>query len=85
LFRNRAEAMRTITLSVPEDFNDRYLMDLLRSLGIGPAEGNTSKTDGDGAADRGRILDKLAASGAFADINDPVDWQREQRRDRKLL
>jgi len=76
--------MRTITLSVPEDFNDRYLMDLLRSLGIGPAEGRPSGTDEDGAAERGRILDRLAASGVFAGISDPVDWQREQRKDRKL-
>ncbi len=26
----------------------------------------------------------LAASGAFADIADPVQWQREQRQDRPL-
>jgi hypothetical protein len=27
-------------------------------------------------------LEKLAASGAVADIEDPVQWQREIRRDR---
>ena len=29
-------------------------------------------------------LDKLAKSGAFADIEDPVAWQREIRKDRPL-
>ncbi len=29
-------------------------------------------------------LDKLAASDAFADIPDPVAWQREIRKDRPL-
>lgn len=29
-------------------------------------------------------FDQLAASGAFADIEDPVAWQREQRRDSPL-
>lgn len=32
----------------------------------------------------GDALGKLAASGAFADIEDPVAWQHEQRRDRPL-
>lgn len=36
-------------------------------------------------AERGRAmraaLEKLAASGAFADIKDPVAWQREIRKD----
>jgi hypothetical protein len=29
-------------------------------------------------------LEKLAALNAFADITDPVAWQREQRKDRDL-
>jgi len=29
-------------------------------------------------------LEKLAASGAFQDVTDPVAWQREIRRDRPL-
>ncbi len=29
-------------------------------------------------------LEKLAASRALADIEDPVEWQRETRRDRPL-
>ena len=39
-------------------------------------------------AERGRrmraALDKLAAADAFADIEDPVEWQRDIRRDRPL-
>lgn len=39
-------------------------------------------------AERGRrmadALRSLAAIGAFADIDDPVEWQREIRRDRPL-
>src|SRR5688572_30546474 len=38
--------------------------------------------------ERGRrmrdALEKLAASGAFADVRDPVEWQRDLRRDRRL-
>ncbi|MFL5384878.1 MAG: hypothetical protein ACJ8GN_20355 [Longimicrobiaceae bacterium] len=38
--------------------------------------------------ERGRqiadALDKLAAMHAFADIDDPVEWQREIRKDRPL-
>lgn len=30
------------------------------------------------------ILEKIAASNAFADIIDPVEWQRELRQDRPL-
>jgi len=30
------------------------------------------------------ILEKIAASNVFADINDPVEWQRELRQDRPL-
>ena len=29
-------------------------------------------------------LENLAAIGAFADIDDPVEWQREIRKDRPL-
>ncbi len=40
------------------------------------------------AADTGEkmaaALEKLAASGAVAGIEDPVAWQREVRRDRRL-
>jgi hypothetical protein len=85
LFRNTTETMRTITLSVPEDFNDRYLMELLLGLGISSVEGSPSGVNEDAAAQRGRILEKLAASKVFSSISDPVDWQREQRKDRKLL
>jgi hypothetical protein len=75
--------MRTITLSVPEEFNDRHLPVLLRSLGISSSE-DEGAADTDAAPERGRILEKLAASGVFAGISDPVGWQREQREDRKL-
>lgn len=38
--------------------------------------------------DRGKAmaqaLEKLAESGAFSDIEDPVAWQREVRKDRPL-
>jgi hypothetical protein len=30
------------------------------------------------------ILEKIAASNIFADISDPVEWQRELRQDRPL-
>ena len=30
------------------------------------------------------ILEKLAESGAFSEIEDPVSWQREIRKDRAL-
>ncbi|TAF43121.1 MAG: hypothetical protein EAZ68_08725, partial [Oscillatoriales cyanobacterium] len=30
------------------------------------------------------ILEKIAESNVFADINDPVEWQRELRQDRPL-
>lgn len=30
------------------------------------------------------ILEKIAASNVFADISDPVEWQRELRQDRPL-
>ncbi len=40
------------------------------------------------AADTGKrmasALEKLATSGAVADIKDPVAWQREMRQDRRL-
>ncbi len=40
------------------------------------------------ASDAGKrmasALQKLAASGAVADIEDPVAWQREMRQDRRL-
>ena len=32
----------------------------------------------------GALLQMLADGGAFADITDPVAWQREQRKDRPL-
>lgn len=76
--------MRTITLSVPEDFNDSQLMELLRSLGISTMEEQPTAA-ADTAIERGRILDRLVAAKAFSDISDPVAWQREQRTDRKLL
>jgi hypothetical protein len=42
----------------------------------------------DHTADRGKrmaeALEKLAASDAFAEISDPVEWQREIRKDRPL-
>lgn len=30
------------------------------------------------------VLERLAASGGVASINDPLQWQREQRQDRDL-
>ena len=33
----------------------------------------------------GELLATLAKKGTFADIKDPVAWQREQRKDRPLL
>lgn len=40
------------------------------------------------ASERGRrmaeALEELARGGAFADIEDPVHWQREMRQDRNL-
>lgn len=42
----------------------------------------------DQTADRGKrmaeALEKLAASDAFSEISDPVEWQREIRKDRPL-
>jgi len=47
----------------------------------------SSPTDSDVVA-RGRrmveILEKLAAMNAFSEISDPVEWQREIRKDRPL-
>jgi len=47
----------------------------------------SSLTDSDVVA-RGRrmveILEKLAAMNAFSEISDPVEWQREIRKDRPL-
>jgi hypothetical protein len=31
-----------------------------------------------------KAFETLAALGTFADINDPVDWQRQMRKDRPL-
>ncbi|MFB2982403.1 hypothetical protein [Microseira sp. BLCC-F43] len=31
------------------------------------------------------ILEKIAASNVFANVSDPVEWQRELRQDPKLL
>lgn len=41
-------------------------------------------TDSERAAEMLAILEKLAARNPFAEITDPVEWQREQRRDRPL-
>ena len=47
----------------------------------------SSQNDSDVVA-RGRrmveILEKLAAMNAFSEISDPVEWQREIRKDRPL-
>lgn len=44
--------------------------------------------EGTSVPDRGKAmaeaLEKLAQSGAFSDIEDPVAWQREIRKDRPL-
>lgn len=41
-------------------------------------------TDAERGARMVAILEKLAARNPFAEIDDPVAWQKEQRRDRPL-
>ena len=60
-------------------------------LGDRPVEVEVALVDGPtDAADpeRGKkmaaVLEKIAARGRLAAIEDPVEWQREMRRDRRL-
>jgi len=76
-------AMRTITLNVPEDYDYRSLLELLNGLGIGTENLHTEPRLNSGE-ERKRILNKLAAMGGLSQIEDPVAWQRDVRKDRDL-
>ncbi len=75
--------MRTITLNVPEDYDYHSLLELLNGLGIGTEHPNSEQRPNSGE-ERKRILNQLAAMGGLSQIEDPVVWQREQRKDRDL-
>ena len=67
--------------------NDDHLPREAAFDGINPWEATGSPTNSD-VVERGRrmveILEKLAAMNAFSEISDPVEWQREIRKDRPL-
>ncbi len=47
-------------------------------------EGAPPDPDPDRGRKMAKVLDDLARIGAFADVENPVRWQREVRRDRAL-
>ena len=55
-------------------------------LGVTTVAGNESleRATADAGERMAAALEKLAASNAVADIEDPVEWQREIRRERPL-
>ena len=71
-----AELIQEEVNSLPEA-KQREVLDFLKKLST-PAR---KRSDGKKMAE---ALEKLAESGAFADITDPVEWQREIRKDRPL-
>jgi bifunctional DNA-binding transcriptional regulator/antitoxin component of YhaV-PrlF toxin-antitoxin module len=84
-------------LSLPEGYRLRHhlqggsrlrVAEDARRIVLEPVEEATPRLSSERTPDAGRrmaaALEKLAASGAVARIEDPVEWQREIRRDRPL-
>lgn len=42
------------------------------------------ETDGQDESELGTLLDELAEADPYSDIDDPVEWQKELRRERDL-
>ena len=79
-----SESYRAILKGDQLEWTDRVPSGLAREQ---PVE-VTILDEPDRIADRGRrmaeALEKLAAADAFSEISDPVEWQREIRKDRPL-
>ena len=74
-----------ITLKTNNAQQDKYLMALIKSL---EELGITIKRDNDTKKNNGKavvaMLRKIAAKGGIEAIPDPMKWQRQIRKDRKL-
>ncbi len=66
----------------PPEITTGHAVDVEVTVSPGPRHGGGSTTD---AGERmAAALEQLAASDAVTEIVDPVTWQREMRRDRRL-
>ncbi|WP_250631733.1 hypothetical protein [Rhodoflexus caldus] len=74
--------MPTITLKYHNPQDLQLLLMLAERLGIKSVEPTSSATS-DGAK-MSAVLEQLASINAFASIQDPVEWQREIRKDRNI-
>lgn len=73
--------MKTITFQCQNTNDLMLLMLLAKRMGISTIEEPTNKGKGEKMA---IALEKLSQINAFAHISDPVKWQRQIRKDRKL-
>jgi hypothetical protein len=62
---------------------DQLKQEVVVSVTILPTTDTLPSTASDGKA-MAEALQRLAASGALANLSDPVTWQTEQRQDRLL-
>ena len=79
--KNKIEAME-ITISGEDKSALKKVEDLAKNLGLKISKKDVLQNKKKKKAFE--ALRKLAKLGAFEDIDDPVAWQREQRKDRSI-
>jgi len=75
-----------VTLSIKNRYQIKKLEELAKKWGV-PLSKNTCKKTGDTKTRQKRAweaLRKLRDLNGFSDIKDPVEWQRQQRKDRNI-
>ncbi len=86
--------MNTITLNYSNKEDLELLLKLAERIGIFPSDENESSanehkesntTFNDLAENKKTAINNLTKIKAFSEIKDPVEWQRELRKDRKLF
>ena len=86
--------MNTITLNYSNKEDLELLLKLAERIGIFPSDENESSTNehkesnttfNDLAENKKTAINNLTKIKAFSEIKDPVEWQRELRKDRKLF
>ncbi len=73
--------MNQITFQYSNQNDLMLLLLLAKRIGIQPVESINKKPNG---AKMAAALGKLAQINAFSTIKNPVEWQRQIRKDRKL-
>jgi len=75
--------MYTIKLDIPDDNEYMLLLKLLQRLGIKTKPGDREEMNGSGKK-MADALKKLAKAGGIHNIENPAEWERQNRKDRNL-